>query len=192
MKSAHSYKAAAYRGASLNAGFWTGRVIDKQISNPAVQSSNYWIAQFLESDFRTTSAAGTRRLAVILRDAARDTDDLAAKREIAAAVTLAGGLAGQPVSVAGFQDHFHLSPATRNAIKAQLREHELPTDQFMFDAGEFSNHVAFRSVELNTGAVLTAPSARFDDVFQYEEDADGSARFSAAGKIVGERLTKIK
>src|SRR6185437_5894022 len=127
MKSAHSYKAAAYRGASLLAGFWTGKVIDKQISNPAVQASNYWIAQFLDSDFRTTSAAGTRRLAVILRDAARKTDDLAVKGEIAAAVTLAGGLAGQPVSIESFQNHFGLSPAAREAITAELRQHESAT-----------------------------------------------------------------
>jgi hypothetical protein len=191
MKSAHSYKAAAYRGASLRAGFWTGRVIDKQISNPAVQASNYWIAQFLDSDFRTTSAAGTRRLAVVLRDAARNSDDLSVKREIAAAVTLAGGLAGKPLSIQGFQDYFHLSDGARQAMGREIRAHESTTEQFMFDATEFSNHVAFRSVELDSGAVLTAPSNRFDDVFEQAAAGD-EVRFSATGRIVGERLTKIK
>jgi hypothetical protein len=41
-----------------------------------VQLSNYWIAEFLNSDFRTTSAAGTRRLAVALRAAAKKSIDI--------------------------------------------------------------------------------------------------------------------
>jgi hypothetical protein len=71
MKRATTYKAAAYQDASLRAGLWLGRAVDKQINSDMVQLSNYWIAEFLDSDFRTTAAAGTKRLAVALRDAAR-------------------------------------------------------------------------------------------------------------------------
>jgi hypothetical protein len=62
MKSAKSYKAVLYRDSSLRAGFWSGRAVDKQLNSPETQLSNYWIAEFLDSDFLTTSAAGTRRL----------------------------------------------------------------------------------------------------------------------------------
>ena len=80
MKSATAYKAAAYQHASLQHGFWSGRAVDKQINSDVTQLSNYWIFEFLDSDFRTTAAAGTKRLAVALRDAARKSDLIAVKR----------------------------------------------------------------------------------------------------------------
>jgi len=64
MKSAHSYKAALYQDESFNTGFWQGRVVDRQVADPVVRVSEYWIKGFLDSDFRTTPAAGTRRLPV--------------------------------------------------------------------------------------------------------------------------------
>ena len=68
MKNAKAYKAAAYQHASLENGFWLGRSVDKQIGL-ATDLSNYWIKDFLGSDYRTTAAYGTRRLALAIRDA---------------------------------------------------------------------------------------------------------------------------
>jgi hypothetical protein len=72
MKRATAYKAVAYQDSSLKNGLWLGRAVDKQINNRVAQLSNYWITEFLDSDLRTTAAAGTRRLAIALRDAARN------------------------------------------------------------------------------------------------------------------------
>jgi hypothetical protein len=194
MKSAHSYKAAAYRGTSLRAGFWTGRAIDKQISNPAVQVSNYWIAQFLESDFQTTSAAGTRRLAVVLRDAARTASDVSVKSEIAAAVTLAGVLKGEATSILDFQQHFGFSDAARQAIGRRIKRDDTVTEKFVFDLDEFSNHVAYRSIELDNGAILTASAKNFADVFHREpigSDKERS-RYWTEGRVESERLNKSR
>lgn len=63
MKSALAYKAAVFRNASLRA-FWDGKAVDKQISSRSAPSPEYWIHRFLGSDFKTTAALGTRRLAV--------------------------------------------------------------------------------------------------------------------------------
>ena len=55
MKNKTSYKAAAYHDTSLKGGFWTGRAIDKQLNSGtrSVQLSDYWISDFLLSEFST-------------------------------------------------------------------------------------------------------------------------------------------
>ena len=71
MKNRASYKAAAYADVSLEAGFWKGRAADKQSKGSVREVSNYWIADFLASQITVTAAAGTRRLAMAMRDAAK-------------------------------------------------------------------------------------------------------------------------
>jgi hypothetical protein len=68
MKNKASYKAVVYEDPSLHAGFWNGRAVDKQLNNPAGQASNYWISDFLLSEFSSTPAHGTRRLAEAIKD----------------------------------------------------------------------------------------------------------------------------
>jgi hypothetical protein len=65
-------------------GFWSGRAIDQQLNPLSGEPSNYWISDFLLSDFTTTPPAGTRRLAIALRDAARKAP-LSIKQELIAA-----------------------------------------------------------------------------------------------------------
>lgn len=190
MKSAHSYKAVAYRDASLDTGFWQGRAIDRQIIDPAVRVSDYWIRGFLESDFRTTPAAGTKRLALALKEASRTATDVVAKQAIAAAATLAGGLNGQQLSIADFQERFGLPAEARTAMTNSLRSPVALTERFVFSAEEFERQVAFRSVELDSGAILTAQTGDFERVFEREDlDGDGHrTRFSTIGTVVGDRL----
>lgn len=192
MKSASAYKAAAYRDPSLGAGFWMGRAVDRQINSRVVQISNYWIAEFLASDFRTTAAAGTRRLAIALRDAAKKSDDVAVKSAIAAAVTLANGLGGQRISISEFEDRFGLPEAAREAIASEVKAPNLVDERFQFDLHEFSSQIAYRSVELDSGATLTAPFAEFDNLFHREivDEATHKIRFTTEGEVKSERLGK--
>lgn len=94
MKSAKAYKAVMYEGTSLENGFWAGKAVDRQIRSAGVRTPNYWISDFLGSDFRTTAQQGTRRLAVALSEAVWKSQDLAVKRELVAASTLAKALSG--------------------------------------------------------------------------------------------------
>ena len=61
---------------------------------------------------------------------------------------------------------------------------------FTFDINEFRNVIAFKSVELDNGGVLTAPSGTFDEVFKEEElEEEGKkTRFVTEGEIVNEKL----
>lgn len=194
MKSARAYKAAAYQDSSIAAGFWTGRAVDRQINNLEIQLSKYWISEFLDSDFSTTSAAGTRRLAVALRNAAKSSDDVAVKHEIASAVTLATNLGGQSLSIRDFEQRFRLSDAARQAIANEVGDPHLAEERFRFDLAEFSKHVAYRSVELDSGGMLTADFADFDRVFRREvlDEADQKIRFSTEGKVISEKLRKSR
>lgn len=189
MKNKASYKAVVYQDASLRGDFWSGRAVDKQLNYPGAQLSDYWIADFLLSEFTVTAAAGTRRLAVALRDATRKAP-LDTKQELAAAATLAIGLVGQRISINTFADQFNLSPQGRNAIINELKTDRAAAELFSFDINEFRNLIAYRSVELDNGALLTAESSEFDDVFQKRlvGDAGEEVEFSTQGKIVNERL----
>jgi hypothetical protein len=194
MKSARAYKAVTYQDSSLKSGFWLGQAIDKQINNQSTKLSDYWIAEFLDSDFRTTSAAGTRRLAVALRNAARKSADVSVKTEIAAAVTLAQGLNGRRLNANEFVDHFGLSKPARQVVANAMKVPGLAEERFQFDWQEFSKQVAYRSVELDTGGTLTAESAAFEKIFHREviDEGQQKVRFSTEGKVVSEKLGKTK
>ncbi len=194
MKNAASYKAAFYQDTSLAGGFWTGRAVDKQINDRVARLSDYWIHDFLASDFRTTAANGTRRLAVVLRSAARNAADVDIKHEITSATALAPGLNKRSVSITEFLSQFGLSAGASAVIMKEVKHPELANERFRFDATEFKKHITYRTVEMDSGAMLTAEFANFDDVFQHEVvDKEGQkVRYSTEGKVVNERLGKSK
>ena len=194
MRSEKAYKAVLYLGRSLSADFWDGLAVDKQINASAKALSDYWIYDFLLSDFQTTPAAGTRRLAMALKAVIRSAEDIEAKEEIAAAARLAKSLNGRSTSIGSFVDQFGLSPETQEAIQKQLPNPQLQTDRFQFDANEFSRILSYQSVELDTGAMLSAPVDQFDEVFDVEKvgGETGQVQYTTKGKVIDERLKGSK
>jgi hypothetical protein len=192
MKNSTTYKAATYEHSSLHAGFWTGLIIDKQINSRDTQVSNYWITEFLESSFRTTAAHGTRRLAVALREAAKKSSDVRVKQEIVSAATLAENFHGKRLSIDEFQTQLNLSGAAREAIAREVGSPAITRENFQFDLTEFQRQAAYRSVELDSGALLTAPSAEFSAVFRREKlDPLGQkVRYSTEGIEIDDKLGK--
>ena len=188
MKNKHSYKAVLYRDSSLRAGFWNGRAIDKQINTPTSPTSDYWISDFLLSEFTATSAQGTSRFAKALRVAVQSDIPVEVKQEITAAARLSSGLGGQKLSINQIAARFSLSePAQAAAHKGVGSAPALAKEIFSFDADEFKAIVAFKSVELDNGATLTAESDRFDTVFHKEQIKD-QTEYVTRGRVVNERL----
>jgi hypothetical protein len=179
-----------YTGANVKTGFWDGRCIDKQVNSDVITISDYWIKHFLASDFKTTPAQGTRRVAIALKNAMKTTKDIHAKEEIAAAARLASGLHGKTISAEVLAKKYSFSPATEDVFRKQFPS-ELYKEQFKVDGPEYSKHIAFQSIELSNGGIVTADAAKFEDVFK-REDVDGKTRFSTEGKIVAERLRTTK
>jgi len=189
MKNKTSYKAVLYQHASLQGGFWSGHAIDKQLNPMSGEPSNYWISDFLLSEFTTTPAAGTRRLAVALRDAVKKAP-LELKQELTAAGTLAAGFGGQRLSINDFCARLGLSPAAKDAISKELKSARLAQEVFQFDVTVYKELVAYKTVELSNGALLTADTEKFDRVFKVEPVNIGrdEVQFTTKGRVVDEKF----
>ncbi|MCA8909420.1 MAG: hypothetical protein KDA64_16260 [Rhodospirillaceae bacterium] len=191
MKNKASYKAVVYQGASMLGDFWTGLAIDRQITGASVQTSDYWISDFLMSDFATTPAAGSSRLGIALRDAVKKAP-IEVKAELVAAGKLASGLAGETISIDSFADRFGLSAAATAALKSGQKNSRTTRATFKLDVSILRNYIAYQSVQLDNGAVLTAETSDFENVFRVEQSETDQeiVEFSTRGKIVDEKFRR--
>lgn len=193
MKNSNSYKSVVYQDTSIVKGFWDGKATDKQIANNDITISDYWIREFLQSDFKTTPEAGTRRLAVAMRNAMQNSTDLVIKSEIASAAQLVQTLPKQSTSIAEICSRFNFAESTRDAIVRELPNTNSVREKFIFSSPEFTRHIQYRSIELDNGGRLVADASRFENVFHIIPDGkDGVVAISTKGKIIDERLRKSK
>jgi len=193
MKSATSYKAAVYSGRSHDKDFWKGKAVDKQINSADSFISDYWIRDFLRSDFLTPGEAGTRRFAIAVRDAMNRSTDAHVKEDIAALHHLVAGMPKKVTSGEDILKQFHVSDTTQEQIKDQFPREALFGERFRFIPAEFLRHVAIKTVELDNGGLLTASTERFDKVFTKEvvDPAKALVKFSTQGKVVDQRFKKV-
>jgi hypothetical protein len=190
MKNKRYYKAAVYRGDSFKGDFWDGLAVDKQIDKLSGEAANYWIFDFLDSDFITTSKSGTRRLANAFRSATTKANDLAVKKELVAASTLVHNLRGRKTSIEGVIRRFNLTEAAREILAKQVSQPGLLEEMFLLDGEEYSQHATYTSIELDNNAVLAAPQEEFEKYFS-KEAVDGDpekVRFTIEGKITDEKI----
>lgn len=190
MKSAKNYKSALYKGSSFDSDFWTGHLVDKQLNLKYSEVAHYWIHNFLDSDFKTTAKAGSRRIALALKDATKKTDDLKVKEEIISCIKLLQNAAEENISINSIVERFHLSDKASNLIISEIPNSQLIYDEFRFDLEEFKNIAAYKSVELDQGQIVTAPADIFDECINIEEinTKDNIYHLSTDGKIVDEKI----
>jgi hypothetical protein len=194
MKSATSYKAAVYTGKSHDHDFWKGKAGDKQINSAESYIASYWIREFLNSDFLTPGEAGTRRFASAVRDAMNRAGDTDVKDEIASLCRLLPGMKGKVVSAKNILSHFQISAKTQDRVKASFKPDRLFGERFRFMPDELTKFIAFKTVELDNGGLLTASTDAFDSVFLREvvDPAKALVKFSTEGTIIDQRLRKTK
>lgn len=192
LKSSFAYKAALYRGKSIPSDFWIGNAIDKQINYGTRDLARYWIYDFLLSDFKTTSKAGTKRLALALKSALNESKDLKIKENISAAALLSTNYSGS-LSISDYCDKFNLSDETKKFIITNIPD-SLLNDVFDFDKEEFIKYISFKSLELNNGAILTAALEKFDSCFSKQpvDKMSDEYIFSTQGKVIDEKIKKVK
>lgn len=189
VKRATAYKSIRLRDRNPRDNFWSGKVTDRQLGGQIGHISNYWMSDFLDAKILTTAAAGTKRLATALQNVIAKHPNIEIQAEIAAAVGLAGGaLNGRLTSIDEFCDHFGFRDQVRQALAAQVPSAELREQQFRFDAGEFSNRLPYRSLTLDNGAILTALSREFNDVFAVREIEDGRNEYITIGRPRKQRI----
>lgn len=195
LKNSHSYKAATYLSEGRRNELWKGHAVDRQINSGSKSIANYWVVEFLKSDFTTTAATGTRRLALAFKAAIDSTSDPAVKTELASAVNLAGNLRDNAMSINGFCAALNLSDNTSSAVMAAVVPARLAEETFRFDKTEFAKHIAYKQVELDNGAVLSAPLEKFDECFETSQAADApedALTYATTGKVVDERFKRSK
>lgn len=195
MKSAKSYKAALYLGKSFTTDFWRGQAADKQVNSPESVIADYWIREFLVSDFLTPGEAGTRRFAIAVRETMNRATEPNVKQDIVAMQTLMAKMPTKAgVSAKELLDQFQVPEETQEQIKDHFPRAKSFEETFTFVPGEFAKFVHMRTTELDNGALLTAPTDRFDQVFTSEPvgTMPGVFRFSTQGRIVDQRFRKAK
>lgn len=192
MKNAHAYKAVAYQG-DINENFWEGFAVDRQI-NSAAGLANYWIRDFLMSDFKMTAKEGTKQLAIALKEASMSIQDPKAKEEIVAAMRLVKNFNNKALSINQLIKGFGLSKGVRDTIIGHLPHKELAELTFTFDATEFAKHAGYIWKELDNGAIVTAPSENFGECFQEKKvpNSDGQVEITTRGRVVNQRLKNRK
>jgi len=192
LKSSYSYKAATYvwKG-KPNHQLWAGHVVDKQINHGNKSVADYWIVDFLHSEMKTNAALGTKRLANALKSAIAATTDIEIKSQITSAAHLAKNLPQKAMTISEFCVNFQLSEATKTAVLSKVDPPRLVNEKFRFDAVEFSRHIAYKQIELDNGAVLSAPAEKFEQCFVNTKKKD-SHTFTTTGHIVDERLKTTK
>lgn len=184
------YKAALVEHTSPPDGFWKGIATDRQAGQSGEHISEYWLRDFLNADFSETPAQGTRRLANALKDALKANPSLSVKSEIAHASSLATAVfENKSLTIKGFCDHFGLSAAAQDTIRTALPKSSLFGKTFMFDSNQFKIVAPFRTVEMNTGAILTAPNDDFEKIFEATDSGD-FVEYKTRGKINDQRISK--
>lgn len=191
MKSSHAYKCVTYTCATPSAGFVRGRAVDKQINGPR-ELSLYWINEFLESDLATTGAAGTRRLGNALKAAVRDVSSDELRAKLVSAAQLIPSHGGKKTTARRILQDLGVPDEGVAAVAHSMSRPELMNERFELVAEEFILAAPFRTVELDTGAMLLAETARFDQVFHMQRVAEGRTRYSTEGRVINQRLRKNK
>ena len=102
-------------------------------------------------------------------------------------------MAGKNTSITDFYNQFQLSDAAKAVISKQLKSVRLASDKFQFDLEEFSKHISYKTLEIDNGAILTAPVEKFDECFSEQGLHNSEVRtFQTSGRVVNERLKKGK
>lgn len=73
---------------------------------------------------------------------------------------------------------------------SQLSKPSLSNKSFIFDADEFRDKIPYRTVEMENGAILTAPSGEFDKVFEKRSKGNGLVEYATQGRVADQRIQK--
>jgi hypothetical protein len=186
MKNRSTYKAATYQGAS-DEDFWFGTAVDKQINEAAL--SNYWVKDFLLSEFRTTAKAGSRRLAQAVRSAYAQAEG-GVRQELLSMCNLAKSLDGKKTTAAKIVKQLALSDAAVSLVKKRVGPKHLFEDSFTFEYAEFEAQTGYRQIILDNGAGISALAPDFSKVIEQTELKNGQTEFRTAGKVLNDQVRK--
>ncbi len=191
MKSSRTYKAALFVDSSIADGFWTGHAIDKQINISTQELAQYWIYGFLHAEFEISSKSGSFMFARSISSLINSSINNESKQQLIALATILPNQNGRSISIQEMCDRTRVPEELRRRIIDSLENKAAFRTQFQFDSEEFARTVTFRSEYLDNGAVLTAPSGRFEECFQKERlSKPDRTRYVTEGKLLDVKIKK--
>ncbi|QYZ68441.1 hypothetical protein [Neotabrizicola shimadae] len=194
VKDYHAYKSARFAGVPTKGAFWDGHVLDRQINSYREDASRYWVKDFLEADFKITSAHGTDRFARAVKDASAGAS-FAEKRELHHFVGILDNINDQVMSPREILQKFAISAHVTERVLSKMPA-PAADQTFKFDRSLFNSVNSYRTVETAEGAIITAESAIFENVIQYEvierTETTERVRLSTEGLLAADKLRRVK
>ena len=194
MKSSRLYKAALYYGTNLRLHFWYGYATDKQVNSSANDIAQYWIHDFLSSDYRTTSKEGSRRLGIALKAVTNSDLSISDKQKLISFGVLVSGYDKQIITIERMMNELNLGTEMKQVLISHLSDPDLAKETFEFNSDEFFKYVSYKLIELDNKAILMAPSKEFKNCFHKEliDEYERKYRFTSEGSIIDEKLRARK
>lgn len=186
-----SYKGAIFSDSVSRSGFWSGKVVDRQINATDGDASKYWVEKFLGASFVATSLLGTTRFARALSSASRS-GTFGIQDEINSSITYMRQFDGKLSSIDEISGRLGFSTETTEAIKSQMPS-GTESQHFTLDFSALRNSVSFRTIKLENGVSITADSTEFRDLVSMETQTTENGQYvniSTSGKLLADRLTK--
>lgn len=185
LKNSRKYKAVYYLSTD---DYWIGYAVDKQINEgfgKIKEISDYWIKDFLKSELKLNSKRGSSLLAKAVRRTISETEKENVKRELVSATPAIKNINPRALTMESFFTQLNLSEETRNEVLSKIDNTNLYHITFQFDSEEFENNCNYLINILDSGAVIMAPAADFDNLWQSEMVAeDGRTKYTTEGKKV--------
>ena len=116
------------------------------------------------------------------------------KDQLTSAAKLIPNLDGKKVSADLLTKQFGLSANAIKGLKHEATSDAIFEEEFVLDQEAFTEILSYESVELNTGAILTAPTGQFNQVFSEEviDQNKGLRVYRAEGVVADQRFRKVK
>jgi len=182
LKNSRKYKAVYYLSSD---DYWIGYAVDKQINEGAgkiKEISDYWIKEFLKSELKLNSKRGSSLLAKAIRKTITETKKENVKYELVAITPTIKNINTRALTMNSFFDQLNLSEETKKEVLSKIENSNLFNVAFQFDSKEFEDNCNYLVTILDSGAVVMAPAADFDDIWQREFVAEsGKTKYSTEG-----------
>ena len=184
------YKAAYYEDYSAKRStFWDGFILDKQRRKETIVSE-YWLKDFLLSDYSMSNYQGTLRLADYIKNFAKAIDDVAEQQTIFESVrNLRNNAEDRDISVLDFADDF-LPVNLRSRFKEFVGQDDINASLFNIDFEAYDHALPYHVMQMENGISLIVPTFMGNDYLTISDAGNGKKKYSFEGKLIKSKFIK--
>lgn len=153
-------KGSLYEGFQNDSAFLQGFVIDRQAENSWGTAADYWVSQFLDSQFSLTGTAGTRLLAKTLKITYDNLLESTDRNQITDSIRAAFASTKKRLSMHSYAKEY-LTGNAKSTFLSNTPPETVKT-KFDFDKAEFEEKVQLRVFRLDDDVVVSAPFSTID------------------------------